>query len=132
MLSKILNDREKRLTGLAEDFRECQDVLFAIGDKTRQSIIIALIDAGCTPGIRVGEITEKTHLSRPAVSHHLKVLKDAKILNVFSQGTMNYYSLDPRNNDLLKLKALVSNVEEILKEVSSESLENDFNAFMLL
>ena len=117
MLSKILNDREKRLTGLAEDFRECQDVLFAIGDKTRQLIIIALIDAGCTPGIRVGEITKKTHLSRPAVSHHLKVLKDAKILNVCSQGTMNYYSLDPRNNDLLKLKALVSNVEEILKEV---------------
>ncbi len=115
-MSKIIEDREERLTSLAKDFRECQDVLFAIGDKTRQLIIIALIDAGCTPGIRVGEITQKTHLSRPAVSHHLKVLKDAKILNVFSQGTMNYYSLDPKNNDLLKLKTLVANVEEILRE----------------
>ena len=115
-MSKIIEDREERLTSLAEDFRVCQDVLFAIGDKTRQLIIIALIDAGCTPGIRVGEITKKTHLSRPAVSHHLKVLKDAKILNVFTQGTMNYYSLDPKNNDLLKLKTLVSNVEEILRE----------------
>ncbi|MGR5875393.1 ArsR/SmtB family transcription factor [Bacillus pacificus] len=28
--------------------------------------------------MRVGEITRKTHLSRPAVSHHIKVLKDAK------------------------------------------------------
>ncbi|MFB0920198.1 MAG: metalloregulator ArsR/SmtB family transcription factor [Oscillospiraceae bacterium] len=115
-MSKIIEDREERLSSLAENFRDCQDVLFAIGDKTRQSIIIALIDAGCTPGIRVGEITQKTHLSRPAVSHHLKVLKDAKILNVISQGTMNYYSLDPQNNDLIKLKTLVSNVEEILHE----------------
>ena len=115
-MSKIIENREERLTSLAENFRDCQDVLFAIGDKTRQLIIIALIDAGCTPGIRVGEITQKTHLSRPAVSHHLKVLKDAKILNVFSQGTMNYYSLDPKNNDLLKLRTLVNNVEEILHE----------------
>lgn len=114
--SRIIKDREQRLKALAEDFLECQDVLFAIGDKTRQSIIIALIDAGCHPGIRVGEITKKTHLSRPAVSHHLKVLKDAKILNVYSQGTMNYYSLDPKQNDLLKLRTLVSHVEEILKE----------------
>ena len=111
-----MKDREKRLADLAAQFRDCQDVLFAIGDKTRQSIIIALIDAGCHPGIRVGEITEKTHLSRPAVSHHLKVLKDAKILNVTSQGTMNYYSLDPKQSDLLKLHTLVSHVEEILKE----------------
>lgn len=115
-MSKIIEDREERLSSLAENFRECQDVLFAIGDKTRQLIIIALIDAGCTPGIRVGEITQKTHLSRPAVSHHLKVLKDAKILNVLSQGTMNYYSLDPKNSDLMKLKTLVSTVEEILHE----------------
>jgi DNA-binding transcriptional ArsR family regulator len=114
--SDIIEDREARLSALAVDFWECQDVLFAIGDKTRQSIIIALIDAGCHPGIRVGEITQKTHLSRPAVSHHLKVLKDAKILNVYSRGTMNYYSLDPNQSDLLKLQALVAHVEEILRE----------------
>jgi DNA-binding transcriptional ArsR family regulator len=112
----MIQDREKRLKALAEEFRDCQDVLFAIGDKNRQSIIIALIDAGCHPGIRVGEITKQTHLSRPAVSHHLKVLKDAKILNVTSQGTMNFYSLDPNQSDLSKLQALVAHVEEVLRE----------------
>jgi DNA-binding transcriptional ArsR family regulator len=64
----------------------------------------------------VGEITKQTHLSRPAVSHHLKVLKDAKILNVTSQGTMNFYSLDPNQSDLSKLQALVAHVEEVLRE----------------
>lgn len=114
--NNILKNREERLVDLAKNFRECQDVLFAIGDKNRQSIIIALIDAGCHPGVRVGEITQKTHLSRPAVSHHLKILKDAKILNVTSEGTKNYYSLDPDQYDLMKLQTLVCKVEEILKE----------------
>lgn len=112
----MLQDREKRLAALAAEFRDCQDVLFAIGDKTRQAIIITLIDAGCHPGIRVGEITKKTHLSRPAVSHHLKVLKEAKFVNVTEEGTMNFYSLDPDHTDLLKLRTLVAHVEEILKE----------------
>ncbi len=35
----------------------------------------------------MGEITEKTHLSRPAVSHHLKILKEAEIVNLRREGT---------------------------------------------
>jgi DNA-binding transcriptional ArsR family regulator len=120
----MIKNREERLDALAAEFQDCQEVLFALGDKTRQLIIIALIDAGCDPGIRVGEITEKTHLSRPAVSHHLKILKDAKILNVLSKGTKNYYSLDPNQSDLYKLQVLVSHVEEILREARQSPREN--------
>ena len=89
-------------------------MLFAIGDRTRQSIVMTLIDAGCHPGMRVGDITARTHLSRPAVSHHLKVLKDANILNVHREGTMNYYYLDPAHTDLTKLRALMDRVQEVL------------------
>ena len=76
--------------------------------------MIALIEAGCHPGLRVGDITAKTHLSRPAVSHHLKVLKDAKILSVYRTGTMNYYYLDPAHNALGTLRTLVDRVEMVL------------------
>ena len=42
---------------------------------------------GNCSGVRVNEITEKTHLSRPTVSHHLQILKDAGVLKVSREGT---------------------------------------------
>jgi len=44
-----------KLNELKSDFKTCTRVLTAIGDETRQSIIIVLIDAGCS-GLRVGGI----------------------------------------------------------------------------
>ena len=102
-----------KLNELKSDFKACTHVLTAIGDETRQLIIIVLIDAGCS-GLRVGEITVQTHLSRPAVSHHLKILKDAGIVGVRKIATMNYYYLDP-SSKLMNLKALITNIEELLK-----------------
>ncbi|MGG4444020.1 ArsR/SmtB family transcription factor [Brevibacillus fortis] len=101
----------EELAALAVEFRECQDVLTAIGDQTRQSIIIALMAAGCEEGMRVGEITQRTHLSRPAVSHHLKILKDAKVVNFHREGTKNYYYLDPNKSTIRLLKSLVEHIE---------------------
>jgi len=103
------------LERLAEQFEDCQEVLMAIGDTTRQSIIITLISAGCR-GMRVGEITEKTHLSRPAVSHHIKILKNAKVVNLNRQGTMNYYFLDPTKSTIRLLKSLTEHIEEYMTE----------------
>ncbi|MEO3944865.1 metalloregulator ArsR/SmtB family transcription factor [Gorillibacterium sp. CAU 1737] len=89
-------DRQERLKNLAEEFKECNKALAAIGDLTRQSIIMALIDGekACETGKRVGELTERTHLSRPAISHHLKVLKEANLIGLDKEGTKNYYYLD--------------------------------------
>lgn len=100
---------------LAQEFEDCQNVLIAIGDQTRQSIIITLLSAGCE-GMRVGEITKKTHLSRPAVSHHIKILKDAKVVNLNRQGTMNYYYLDPTKSTIGLLKSLTKHIEEYMKD----------------
>lgn len=68
----------EKLNKLTDDFKACQTVLTAIGDSTRQSIIITLIAAGCEDGMRVGEITRKTHLSRPAVSPSYKSAERCK------------------------------------------------------
>ena len=73
-------------------FVKCRKLLIAIGDETRQSIITVLM--GSYSGLRVGEITTRTHLSRPAVSHHIKIMLDCGLVSLEKQGTMNYYSLN--------------------------------------
>ncbi|MNJ01938.1 Transcriptional repressor SdpR [compost metagenome] len=51
----------------------------------------------------VNEITEKLTLSRPAVSHHLKLLKNAGVVKVEQVGTQRYYELSMQEAvDLLR------------------------------
>ncbi len=78
---------------LAEHFGKCGPLMAALGDETRQAIVLALLNSD-EEGLRVGEITKLTNLSRPAVSHHLKVLKDAGAVTMRKHGTMNFYRLD--------------------------------------
>ena len=88
-------DCEKRLSQIVQGFSECKDAFTAIGDETRQLILMVLLESDLS-GIRVGEIARKTHLTRPSVSHHLKILKEADIVAMRKEGTKNYYyiSLD--------------------------------------
>ncbi|MBO0995862.1 ArsR/SmtB family transcription factor [Bacillus sp. SD088] len=109
-------NKEDQLNRIKEDFIDCQKVLLAIGDETRQSILLVLIGTDCQTGLRVGEITEQTHLSRPAVSHHLKILREAGIILVRKEGTKNFYSIDVRTK-LGVLKTLVSDIEELMKNI---------------
>jgi DNA-binding transcriptional ArsR family regulator len=102
----------QKINELKIEFRESARVLSAIGDETRQLILVVLLQAGCD-GLRVGEITAQTHLSRPAVSHHLKILKEAGVVKLYKEATMNYYYLDPTGS-LMKLKNLLINIEEMV------------------
>jgi ArsR family transcriptional regulator len=94
-----------------EQFSTCRKLLIALGDETRQAIITTLIDAKCD-GMRVGEITKKTHLSRPAVSHHLKILLDAEVIGVTPDGTKNFYWLK-LGGSWPSLVLLVQNIETL-------------------
>lgn len=67
---------------LAEEFASCRKILLALGDENRQQLIVEMIGIGKCSGVRVGEITERTHLSRPAVSHHLQILKGAGLVKM--------------------------------------------------
>ena len=80
---------------LAADFEQCRKILLALGDENRQHMILEMMKMGKCSGVRVNEITEKTHLSRQAVSHHLQILKDAGILKMRREATRNYYFFDP-------------------------------------
>lgn len=56
------------------------------------------------------EIVEHATLSRPAISHHLKVLRDIRIVSSKQKGTQRYYSLS-LNQSIALLKQLVEAVE---------------------
>ena len=63
----------------------------ALGDPTRRAIF-ELLAAGPRA---VGEIAEQLPVSRPAVSQHLRVLKDAGLVAERRNGTRRIYRLDP-------------------------------------
>ena len=100
---------------LAADFGECRKVLIALGDEDRQHMILEMIKIGNCSGVRVNEITERTNLSRPAVSHHLRILKDAGTLKMRREGTKNYYYFDP---DLKSFTLLSEVLQEAIRITS--------------
>lgn len=108
-------NKQDQLAIIKEDFVNCQQVLLAIGDETRQSILLVLMGTDYQTGLRVGEITEQTHLSRPAVSHHLKILRDAGIILMRKEGTKNFYYINVRTK-LSLLKTLVLDIEKLMKD----------------
>jgi DNA-binding transcriptional ArsR family regulator len=66
-------------------------LLDALGDGTRRAILEQL-RGGPLP---VVEITRRLPVGRPAVSQHLKVLKDAGLVSARQDGTRRRYQLDP-------------------------------------
>jgi DNA-binding transcriptional ArsR family regulator len=67
-------------------------VLEALADATRRSIFELLADGP----LSVVDISAAFPISRPAVSQHLKVLKNAQLVTVRPAGTRRIYSLDPQ------------------------------------
>ncbi len=65
--------------------------LDALGDATRMSIFQKLADGP----IAVNELAQTMPVSRPAVSQHLRVLKDAGLVTDRKAGALRLYQLDP-------------------------------------
>jgi DNA-binding transcriptional ArsR family regulator len=70
----------------------------ALGDPTRRAIFERL---GAGPRA-VGELADGLPVSRPAVSQHLKVLKDAGLVVDRKAGTRRLYQLDPQGVGALR------------------------------
>jgi DNA-binding transcriptional ArsR family regulator len=69
-----------------------QNAFAALSDPTRRAVFERLID-GAQP---VGRIARGMPVSRPAVSQHLKVLKEAGLVTDRAEGTRRVYSIDPK------------------------------------
>ena len=66
------------------------DVWEALGDGTRRAIVLRLAERPQA----VGELAAALPVSRPAVSQHLKVLKDAGLVAEHAEGTRRIYQLN--------------------------------------
>lgn len=109
---------------LAEEFAACRKTLLALGDETRQHLILEMMQTGECDGVRVGEITARTHLSRPAVSHHLKILKDAGIVKMRREGTKNYYYFDADAEAMGMLLQMLTHANALMKSLPDRSNTN--------
>lgn len=95
---------------LLKHFNVCAPIFIALGDACRQQLIIDIADAG-SDGLNVTNLSALSHLSRPAISHHLKVLKDAGLIVPFKQGTQIFYRLSMKEN--------IHEVEQLLESIKN-------------
>jgi DNA-binding transcriptional ArsR family regulator len=72
--------------------------LSALADPTRRAIFERLAERPQA----VGELADELPVSRPAVSQHLKVLKDAGLVLDRADGTRRIYQVDPRGIDAMR------------------------------
>src|SRR3954471_3788956 len=74
------------------------DGFTALADPTRRAIFERLAEQPSA----VGELATELPVSRPAVSQHLRVLKDAGLVVDHPDGTRRIYQLDPEGVDALR------------------------------
>ena len=74
------------------------NALAALADPTRRTVLERL-RGGAKP---VGEIAEGLPVSRPAVSQHLKVLKEARLVTEYREGTRRFYAIDTQGLEAVR------------------------------
>ena len=87
------------------------EVFKVFGDTTRMKIISALLESE----LCVGDISEITNSTQSAISHQLRVLKQAKLVKFRKEGKTVYYSLDDEH---------ISEMYELAKKHIEESYEH--------
>ncbi|MEV0045283.1 metalloregulator ArsR/SmtB family transcription factor [Nocardia rhamnosiphila] len=70
-------------------------VFEALGDPVRRAILQLVAGGERSAGTLVEEIRGHSPISQPAVSQHLRVLRDAGLVRVRSEANRRYYALDP-------------------------------------
>lgn len=94
MTSKLTLGKEMRVADLAE-------LLKALADTSRLEIVQQVLNSEDEEAC-VCDLTDAAGLSQGTVSHHLKVLVDAGVLEREQRGRWAFYSLNESSRDLAK------------------------------
>jgi len=70
----------------------------ALGDVTRRTLFMRLNSGP----MNVGRLAQGMGVSRPAVSQHLKILKEAGLIREHREGRKRLYEINPEGLDLLR------------------------------
>lgn len=87
---------------LAETFQ-------ALGDASRVQIVWSLMQGEQ----KVGDLAQNLGMNQPAVSHHLRTLRNLKLVKVRRHGRTSFYSLDDEHINLL-LREGLNHVEDLI------------------
>jgi ArsR family transcriptional regulator len=79
---------------IPDPWRNMARVFTALGDEHRQRILLTF-DKG--ERLNVGQLVSVSTLSRSAVSHHLKILREAGVLQSRKEGKEVYFWIDTEN-----------------------------------
>ena len=88
---------------------EVMQHLEAISEPIRMKIIFII---GCSGRLNVKEISSHFTISRPAISHHLKILRNFGLLYCERSGKEMYYSLN-KQKLIFQLRALADELEQL-------------------
>jgi ArsR family transcriptional regulator, arsenate/arsenite/antimonite-responsive transcriptional repressor len=99
--------KEVTLDDVLATFRASAPIFNALGDKFRQDIVMLLAQQ---ERLNVGQIAERMPLSRPAISHHLKVLLQAGLVQMERVSRENFYTLSV-DEGLATLRLFVEQAE---------------------
>ena len=114
-------EHQIEINRLAEEFDSCRQLLQALGDENRQHLILEMMRMGECGGVRIGAITARTNLSRPAVSHHIQILKAAGLLKMRREGTKNYYYFDADAEGMDRLLKMLTHAKRIMEQLPDRS-----------
>ena len=117
-------DREE-IHRVLKTFNSCVPLFIALSDEARQKLILDIAEAG-KGGINVTNLSAKSHLSRPAISHHLKVLKDSSLIKPLKIGTQIFYQLNLSENFEI-LTALITSYNSLITKINEadQQAKND-------
>ena len=107
-------DREE-IKKTLKTINSCVPFFIAMSDEYRQQLVMDIAEAG-KEGINVSNLSAKSKLSRPAISHHLKVLKDAGLIRPLKIGTQIFYQLNLKEN-FATIAELIKSMENILEAI---------------
>lgn len=110
---------------LARALRQCRREFEAMGSASRQDIFLALLESESLC-MRVGELQARTHLSRAALSHHLRILREAGLVELRRVGTRNYYFPSASLGEWAKLKHLFDRICQTVEQANANGWGKDW------
>ena len=104
-------------------YKDAATVLVALADGTRRTIF----ERVAVRPSAVGELARGLPVSRPAVSQHLRVLKEAGLVTESAEGTRRVYRLDPRGIAAMRewLDGLWGSALDAFKDFADQQAEKD-------
>jgi DNA-binding transcriptional ArsR family regulator len=103
------NTTDQMIEETLSKFKDISPMMTVLSDENRQKIIAEL---GLKDMLNVTELTKLIPLSRPAISHHLKLLKQAGLINVKKEGTENFYFLTIKEA-IVHMRDLLDHIESV-------------------